>query len=102
QVKRNDPSFLAESRALTSPVAGSSLVQADGDVAAPAVAEPMPEPSDVDESAVTDEVTVPAEPDAGDDLLIVATKLRSQERLAAGRQAEMEGQLQLAAALYGE
>ncbi len=100
EARRLDPSFVAESGALTSPVAGSSLAQADGEVPAPAAAA-VAEPAPLEPAEVADEAA-PATTGADDDLLIIAKKVRAQERLAEGRQAEMQGQLQLAATLYAD
>jgi type II secretory pathway component GspD/PulD (secretin)/tetratricopeptide (TPR) repeat protein len=93
--KRNDPSFVAETSVIASPLAGSALAQADGEVTAPAA-----QPADDPALDLNGEAAAPAATD--NDLFAVTRKIRSQERLAEGRQAEMQGQLQLAASLYGE
>ena len=103
EARRADPAFVAESKALAAPVAGTALAQADGEVAAPAApAEDAAAPAaPADEAAVAAPADAPAAAEDAD-LLIIARKLRASERLAEGRQAEMQGQLQLASSLYGE
>lgn len=113
--RRNDPSFQAESQALTRPMAGSALAQAGDEP--PAVAQPaedMPEatsddaPTESGEAAADEaagaeaasEAPAVAEAAPSNDLLIAVQKLRSQEVLLEGRQAQAQGQLELAAERY--